>query len=261
MNSLARHFREIYQHRALVAHLVGRELKSRYRGSVLGFLWTFLNPLLLLSVYALVFSVYLRIEMPHYAAFMFTGLLAWIWAQTSLMDAAISVVAGGSLVTKVTFPLQILPLVRLLCSLANYILSLPILMAFLVIEGLTPTWTIAFLPLVVLAGGLNVWGLGLILASANVFFRDVQHILASLLTLVFFLTPILYPLDQVPASFRPLVRLNPLAGVMLAAQDIFFFRRPPDWTTLAGLILMGAAMLAVGALVFDRHKESFAEYI
>jgi len=261
MSSLINHLAELARHRHLIGHLIGRELKARYRGSVLGFLWTFLNPLLLLSVYALVFSVYLRIQMEHYSAFMFTGLLPWIWIHASLTEGTNAVVAGGSLVTKVLFPLQVLPAVKILAALVNYLLSLPILMVFLLVSGLRPGLSLLYFPLVVLAAGLFVWGLCLILATANVFLRDVQHIVANLLTLWFFLTPILYPLAQVPQAFRPYMELNPLALVMLSFQDVFFHGRPPDLIRLAVLAGLGLVLSVAGMLVFDRHKESFAELV
>ncbi len=259
--SLNTHVVELLRHRSLINHLVLKELKSRYRGSALGFLWTFLNPLLLLLVYALVFSVYLRIQMDNYAAFMFTGLLPWIWIQSSLADGTNSIVSGGPLVTKVLFPLQVLPTVRILASLANYLLSLPILIAFLLIRHVELTWNLAYFPLVVIAAGLFIWGLTLLLATANVFLRDVQHILGNLLTLWFFLTPILYPMSQVPERFRSLMSLNPLALVMMAFQDVFFFGRPPDLNHLAVLAGLGLVLSAIGIVVFDRYKESFAELV
>ena len=261
MLSLRRHILELIDHRGLISHLVGRELRARYRGSVLGFLWTFLNPLLLLTVYALVFAVYLRVQMDNYAAFLFTGLLAWIWVATSLSDGTTSIVAGGSLVTKVLFPLQVLPTVKIVANLINYLLGLPILIGFLVLRGVYPSAELLYLPLILAVTGLVIWGLQLILATVCVFLRDIQHILANLLTLWFFLTPILYPPETVPAAFRPLVRLNPMALAMGAFQDIFFFRRPPNPADLAVLAILGLILSAVGIIVFDRYKESFAELV
>ncbi|MBW1711828.1 MAG: ABC transporter permease [Deltaproteobacteria bacterium] len=261
MSSLTGHIAELIKHRHLIGHLVSKELKVRYRGSVLGFMWTFLNPLLLLSVYALVFSVYMRIEMDNYAAFMFTGLLPWIWVQSSLAFGTNAITEGQSLVTKVIFPLQVLPTVKVAAALVNYILGLPILIGFLWLKGIAPSFNLLLLPLVVLGAGLLVWGLALILSTTNVFLRDTQYIIANLLTLWFFVTPILYPLSQVPAPFRPLVRLNPLTLVMGAFQDIFFYRRLPNLLDLAALFLVGLVAAGVGMLVFDRYKESFAEMV
>ena len=261
MSNPLNHITELIRFRHLVSHLVAKELKVRYRGSVLGFFWTFLNPLMLLSVYALVFSVYMRIDMPHYAAFMFVGLLPWIWVHQSLIYGTNSITESESLVTKVTFPLQIMPTVKVTAALINYVLGLPVLLGFLILEGVALKWTMLFLPLVLAAAWLFVWGLALILATINVFFRDVQYIMANLLTLWFFVTPILYPLEKVPEAYRFLIRLNPLTLLMAAFQDILFYGRPPDWTGLITLALTGLAVAVVGMIVFDRYKESFAEMV
>lgn len=255
------HISELIRFRNLVGHLVAKELKVRYRGSVLGFLWTFLNPLMLLSVYALVFSVYMRIDMENYAAFMFCGLLPWIWVNQSLMYGTTSITESESLVTKVTFPLQVLPTVKVAAALINYLLGLPVLFFFLLLQGVSLSWNLLFLPLVLIAAWVFVWGLSLLLATVNVFFRDVQYIMANLLTLWFFITPILYPLEKVPEAYRFLIRLNPLTLLMSAFQDIFFFGRQPQWGALGVLFLVGLAVAWVGMAVFDRYKESFAEMV
>lgn len=260
-NIFARFFAELLRHQALVAALTGRELKGRYRGSVLGFLWTFLNPLLLLSVYALVFSVYFRVQMENYAVFMFTGLLPWIFFSSSLMEGAGAVSDGGSLVTKVLFPQQVLPAVKVMANFVNYLLSLPILFGFMLLNGVPITiHALAFIP-VALVHIVFVFGLTLILATANVFMRDTRHILGNVLTLWFFLTPILYPLTQVPGQYRFLVYLNPAAVFSLAYHDLFFWGRWPRWDLLGLLLAAGLVMLLVAIVIFEHYKEYFAEKI
>jgi lipopolysaccharide transport system permease protein len=255
------HIQELIRYRSLINSLVARELKARYRGSFLGFLWTFLNPLLLLAVYALVFNVYLRIRIEHYAGFMFVGLLPWIWFSSALMEGTLSITSGGSLVTKVLFPSQVLPMVKILASLINYLLSLPILFGFLWFMGVYQGWPLVWLPVIIGLHLLFILGLVLILAGVNVFFRDVQHILANLLTLWFFLTPILYPLAQVPAPFNKWVLWNPMAQITLAYQDIFFYNRPPDLRILSVFLILAVLVSGVGMVFFERYKETFAEKI
>ena len=253
------HFQEVFRYRSLVSSLILRELKARYRGSVLGFLWTFLNPLLLLGVYALVFNVYFRIQMEHYAGFMFTGLLPWIWFSSSLIEGTNAITSGGSLITKVLFPGQLLPLVKVGSNLMNFLLSLPILFVFLGFMGIFPGWNLCWLPLILLVHFAFIAGLVLGLATLNVFLRDIQHILANLLTLWFFLTPILYPLSQVPGSFKKFVLLNPAALFTLGYQDIFFYRRSPDpWHLIPSLIL-SVVTLGLGIALFEHYKETLAE--
>lgn len=258
---IRQHIQELFRYRSLVNSLVVRELKARYRGSFLGFLWTFLNPLLLLGVYALVFNIYLRIRIEHYAGFMFVGLLPWIWFSSALLEGTYSITAGGSLVTKVLFPSQVLPVVKILANLLNYLLSLPVLFGFLWAMGIYPGWPLCWLPVIIGMHLLFIEGLVLILATINVFFRDVQHILANLLTLWFFLTPILYPLSQVPPPFNNWVLLNPLAQITLAYQNIFFYNRNPELKVLLGFLGLSLCLWGIGMFFFERYKETFAEKI
>jgi homopolymeric O-antigen transport system permease protein len=255
------HLQELYQYRGLIVSLVLRELKARYRGSILGFLWTFLNPLMLLGVYALVFNVYFRIQMPNYSGFMFVGLLPWIWFSSSLLEGTMAITSGGSLVTKVLFPGQILPLVKIGANLLNYVLSLPILLAFLAAMGIYPSPAMSWLPLVLFIHLLFMAGLALGLATLNVFLRDIQHILSNLLTLWFFLTPIIYPLTQVPPAFQKWVLLNPAALITRSYQDIFFYRKSPDPYPLAVFFLLALIVLALGMALFEHYKEMLAEKI
>lgn len=259
--TITRHLQELYRYRGLIMSLVFRELKARYRGSILGFLWTFLNPLMLLGVYALVFSVYFRIQMEHYAGFMFVGLLPWIWFSSSLMEGTMAIASGGSLITKVLFPGQILPLVKVGANLLNYVFSLPILLFFLALMGIFPSPAFLWLPLVLLIHLLFIAGLALALATLNVFLRDIQHILSNLLTLWFFLTPILYPLAQVPPAFHRWVLLNPEALITLGYQNIFFYRKSPELVPLAVFFFLALIMMVLGILLFEHYKETLAEKI
>jgi lipopolysaccharide transport system permease protein len=164
---------ELFAYRELIQVLVVRDLKARYRGSVLGFLWTFLNPILLMATYTLIFSVYMRIEMEHYAAFLMTGLLPWLWFSSSLLLGATSVVDGGGLLKKVFFPPQVLPAVTVLTNFANFLLSLPLLVGFLLLFGVRVGWTlVALLPLMVIQLVLT-YGLTLIVGAVTVRYRDV----------------------------------------------------------------------------------------
>jgi ABC-type polysaccharide/polyol phosphate export permease len=255
------HLRELYRFRALIATLVLRELRARYRSSVLGFLWSFLNPLLLMLVYALVFSVYLRVPMDNYAVFLFTGLLPWLWFASSLGHAAGVIVGSGPLVRRVLFPAEILPLVSVLSNLANLLLSLPLLLVFLVLAGIRPGPFLAFLPILLGLQLLLTLGLALPLAALNVHLRDVEQILSNGLVLLFFLSPVLYPVSTVPPTMRPLYFLNPVAGLVQSYQNIFFFGREPHWIHLG--MVAACAMVAFwgGYWIFDRLRDGLAEEV
>jgi lipopolysaccharide transport system permease protein len=268
---MAGHLAELYRFRVLIVTLVLRELRARYRGSLLGFLWSFLNPLLLMGVYVLVFAVYLRVPMEKYALFLFTGLLPWLWFSQSLGHATGVIVGSGGLVKRILFPAEILPLVSVLSNLANLLLSLPLLFFFLLLFGVRPGPVLAFLPLLLLIQLLLTVGLALPLAALNVHLRDVEQILANVLVLLFFLSPILYPVTTVPLTIhvgdaltlplRPLYFLNPVAGLVQGYQNILFFGREPHWIHLGMVTATALVALWVGYAVFDRLRDSLAEEV
>lgn len=253
--------RDCYAYRALIQNLVVRQTHARYRGSVLGFLWTFLNPLLLMLVYSLVFTVYVRYEMEAYGAFVFCGLLPWMWFAGSLTEGANSIVASGSLITKAMFPPEVLPTVSTLANVVNFVLSLPVLALVLLVSGRVPGPELLALPVVIFVQLLLTHGLVLALSALNVRFRDIQHLLANLVTFWFFLTPILYPVASVPDRLGFLNVMNFMSPLSVAYQDVLFHGRWPQWGPIAGVAVVALAALLAGDWVFRRHRESFAEWL
>ncbi|RLC48331.1 MAG: hypothetical protein DRH70_01275 [Candidatus Coatesbacteria bacterium] len=274
----------IYRHRALVGALVSRELKARYRSSLLGMLWSFINPLLLMAVYATVFMVFLRFGMPKYASFLLAGLLPWIWFSSSINDAAVSIVSGGNLIKKVMFPAEILPLVSVLTNLVHYLLSLAILIPFVAIYGApkpeqilgptlaesapsNPIWLVASFLLVMIIQFLFTYGLALALAALTVHLRDIQHIVLNLTTLWFFGSPIIYPVAQLSSTKVPtlLKRLavdyNPIAYLVVAHHKIFLCRIAPSFMVLMAMLGAAFVVFYLGYLVFDKFRDSFAEEV
>lgn len=253
---------EIFKYRVLIQTLVLRELKSRYRGSFLGFLWSFLNPLFLMLVYTLVFSVYLKNPMEGYPAFLFCGLLPWLWFSTSIMHGAASIRDGGHLIKKVVFPAEILPLVAVLSNMINFLLSLPILFLFLLISKITITLPALLFPLILLIQFILSTGLAFLLSAINVHLKDVEQILNNLLMVVFFLTPILYPVTFIPDKYREFfVILNPLFTLITSYQDILFNGRLPGIGGLSYLSFISILMLLIGYTVFNKFRDTFAEEV
>jgi len=255
-------FRELYKYRALIRALVIRHLSIRYRGSILGFLWSLLNPLCLMLVYLLVFRYYIRFnEVEHYTIFLFCGLLPWLWVAGGLLEGTCSISGSGHLITKSMFPAQVLPAVAVLTNMVNFLLSLPLLVIFMLASGAELHLTLLFLPLVIFGQMLMLFGLSLGLSAINVHFRDVQHILGNLLTFLFFLCPILYPLKVVPERFRFTLEYNPLAQLTLFYQDLILEGTlPQTWSVLYFVIFM-LVSLWVGNKVFVHYRESFAELL
>jgi len=260
--------RQVFRYRALISSLVARELKARYRGSVLGFFWTFANPLLLLGIYTFVFTVVMpgarvgaRLE--PYALFLLCGILPWTWFQTSVLESCTVLVAGGNLIRKVLFPAEILPIVTVLTGLANFAFSLLILAAFLAYYARpVSVGEMAWLPVIVLVQLTFTLGLSLLLSSLTVHFRDLRDLVGNLMTLWFWGTPIIYSMSQAPERFHRLLELNPLTHLMVAYQSVLFLEGP--FEAWPGLLWLGAAsvvLLAVAYFVFDRLRDTLAEEV
>ncbi len=258
--SILANSKDLVKYRALLSALVVRHLAVRYRGSALGFLWSVLNPLALMLIYFLVFHYYIRFAaVEHYAIFLFTGLLPWVWATSALVEGAQSVVNSGHLITKSLFPAQILPIVAVLTGLVNFLLSLPLLLLFMWYEGVAISPTVLLLPAVVTLQFLFLTGAVLGLSALNVRYRDVQHLLANILSFLFFLCPIVYPAASVPEKFRFTLDLNPFALFVQAYHNILFEGVVPSAMFMIYLCAWTVLMLLVGNLVFERFREGFAE--
>ena len=265
--------RRLIRHRGLIQTLVVRELKARYRGSVLGYLWSFINPLLLLIVYTIVFSVVLPgfrgIDLEPYALFLFCGLLPWTWFSSALLESANSLIAGGNLIKKVLFPAEILPIVAVLSNMFHFFFALPVLGAFLIfyaIAGQLPgplrVSELIWLPLVIAVQFMLTLGFSLILSALTVHFRDIKDLLGNLLTLWFFATPIIYPMSMVPAGGKFLMDLNPFTHLAISYQEILFYDGPfGHWKWLVVLAAGSIVLTAIGYGLFDRLRDSFAEEV
>jgi ABC-type polysaccharide/polyol phosphate export permease len=256
------HFRELFRHRALIECLVRREVKARYHGSALGYLWTLLNPLLLLVVYRLVFTRFTRaVTLPHYEVFLFVGILPWLWLSTGLSNGTVSIAQGGSLVTRVCIPPQVLPAVAVLSNLVNFLFALPVAILAAAAAGILPGAPAVLLPLALMIELVFLYGLTLLAAALTVRFRDVQFLVQNLLMVWFFVTPIAYPLALIPEPYRPFVLANPATAILRPFQQILYEGRWPDASALAIGSGWAVAVLALGVAVFEAMRGSLAEEI
>lgn len=261
MLPLARTFRQ----RAIVYALARRELAARYRGGVLGFFWSLLNPLLLLAVYATIFRYVFapRADVHPYALFLFGGVLVWGFASAALLDAAETFRANAPLLRKTTVAPEVFPAVAVVARLAHLALALPVLAAAIVWATLrgsaAPGLALLQFPLVLLLLAAAVHGLALAISALAVHFGDVRDLTGNILTLAFFVTPILYPLEAVPERFRGLLRANPFAAYFSAIHDSVFFFRWVSWVEWAWMAGTAVVLLAVGSVVFERLRDSIAE--
>ena len=257
----------LLRYRGLISSLVARELKARYRGSVLGFFWSFINPLLLLLVYSFVFTYVLENKsegIQPYALFMFCGILPWTWFASSLTEAAGSLISGGNLIKKVLFPAEVLPIVSVLANMVHFFLGLPILVAFLIYYAHRPdALDLVWFPVAVLVQLTFTTALALMLAALTVHFRDIRDLLANILTLWFFATPIIYPWTQASVRrFKWIFNMNPFTHLAISYQEILFFNGPiGHWKWLVALGLVSVVLFLAGYWLFDRLRDSFAEVV
>jgi ABC-type polysaccharide/polyol phosphate export permease len=255
----------LVRYRGLIQSLVARELKARYRGSVLGFFWSFINPLFLLLIYSFVFNHILaqRADIEHYEVFMFCGILPWTWFSSSLLESSGVLITGGNLIKKVLFPAEILPIVTVLSNMVHFFFGLAILVLFLIWfqRPMHPTELLWF-PLVVLIQLVLTTGFALLLSALTVHFRDLRDILGNLMTLWFFATPIIYPYFVMKDWQLRLLQFNPFTHLAITYQEILYFEGPVGhWFWLLVLGGISVVWFLFGYFVFDRLRDTFAEEV
>jgi len=243
----------------LLIQMVGRDLKLRYRGSILGVAWSLLNPLAQLLVFSFVFHTVLPLNIPNYTMFLFIGLLPWSWFQSSLMGAATVILDGRALLKQPTFPTAILPVVVVMANLLHFLLALPILFIFLWLAQIQLGALILLLPIIIVLQALFTLSLSYFVATLHVFFRDTQYLVGVFLFLLFYLTPIFYNADVIPAKYQMLYRLNPVLQLLEAYRDILLRNALPSVGSL--LLVAGASIgcLFLGYHIFIRASYRFIE--
>ena len=262
-------FEELVQYRELIRNLIIRDLKVRYKNSALGVLWSLLNPLLMTLVFTVVFTIMIPSEIDAYPVFFMCGFLPWSFLAASLTGGTGSIVNNAHLIKKVYFPREILPAADVLSNLVNFLLALIVLFALILVYRVQLTPAVLTLPLIILAQTMFVMGLSLLLSTANVFYRDTQHILEVLMQAWFFLTPIFYPITILPADAHILGltvdvqlwlrRLNPMASLVASYRDVLYRGAPTGVDFFLRTLLTCFLVLVIGYLVFCRYSRVFGE--
>jgi ABC-type polysaccharide/polyol phosphate export permease len=263
---------ELWQYRELLYNLTVRDLKVRYKNSVLGIAWSLLNPILMMLVFTLVYTVMIgQSDRRDYAAFVLCGLLPWNFFSGSIMGGVGSVVNNGYLIKKVYFPRAVLPTSIMLSNLVNFVVALPVYFVLAWLLGVRFTPYVLFLPVVVLVEMIFIQGMSLLLSALNVFYRDVQQIMEVLILAWFFLTPVIWDVSLLPASRvvlgvevpvqRLTYYLNPMASIIATYRDILYYGRPIGWDFFLRTAITALIVLLIGFFVFNRLKGRFAEEV
>ena len=252
-------FKELYQYRELLKTNVKKEIRGKYKGSWLGVLWTFLNPLLQLLVYSFVFPYILRVEVEHYTIFMMVALVPWTFFTTAIQIGSSSVIGEAGIIKKVYFPREIIPISVVISALVNFLITCIIMFLFILISGVGFTPYVLLFPVIVLIQTIFTLGFTFILSAITVYVQDIAHFVSIVLMLAFYATPIVYNGELLPPKFQWIIKLNPMAQVINAYRDILFYHKTPDYNGIAILGLISLAILFVGYEIFKKLKRNFAE--
>lgn len=261
MTNILNDWKEIYRYREFLKNSVSKDLRTRYKGSFFGFLWTFLNPLLMLVVYSILFSIIVRMQVENYPIFLFSSLLAWNFFSSSVQTSSSIIVSSSNLIKKIYFPHEILPLSVVFGGLMNFLYGLIILIPALAIFGYYPNINYIWLPLILLIQVILTIGFSFLISSLTVFFRDLEHILTIFISALFYLTPVLFPISMVPEQYRWLFNWNPLGLLMSSYRDVFYYNQQPDLFALLIIGIISIIFLLLSQSVFRKMKYKFIEEI
>lgn len=252
--------KELYAYREMISSLVKKDLRGRYKGSILGFLWTFINPLMQLAVYTIVFSVIMRAGIDKFYIFLFVALVPWIFFSSAITGGSMSILNQNDMVKKIYFPRQILPIAYVTSSFVNMLFCFVIIFVALIFSGVgINVKALLYLPIIMLIEYVLALGIALLTSALTVYFRDLEHILGIVTMAWMYLTPIMYPVEMVPEQFLAIFHANPMTPVIIAYRDILYYSREPHLNTLLHAAVLGGVTLLLGNIVFSKLQKGFVE--
>ena len=251
--------KNLYSYRELLKSNVKKEIRGKYKGSFLGILWSFLNPLLQVAVYAIVFPYIMRVETPNYLQYLIVGIIPWTFFITVINQGMIAVRINAGIIKKVYFPREILPISVAISGLVNFFISCIIVLIFCVFGGLGISWHLILLPLIALIQFIFTLGLVLALSAINIYIKDTEYIVQFIINMLFYATPILYPATLFPEKIRWVLYLNPLTGIIDAYRDIFMYHQMPGLMSILYLVVVAVIIFFVGLAIFRKLEKGFAE--
>lgn len=252
-------FKNLYDYRELLKTSVKKEIRGKYKNSFLGVLWSFLNPLLQILVYAIVFPLILKNNEKNYVIFLCCGLIPWTFFSTAITRAAFTMIENGNIIKKVYFPREILPISIVTSEAINFLISTIIIIAFVLVYGVGLTKFILYYPIIFIVQYILILGISFVVSSITVYVRDLQHLIGVALQLLFYATPIVYNANTIPENFKWVLNLNPMTYVINAYRDIFYNQVAPDVKALLIVAGIMIAICVVGYTIFNKLQKGFAE--
>ena len=252
-------FKNLYNYRELLKTNVKKEIRGKYKNSFLGVLWSFLNPLLQIAVYAIVFPLILKNTQENYVIFLCCGLIPWTFFSTAISKSAFTMIENGNILKKVYFPREILPISVVTSEAVNFIISTIIIMAFVIFGGLGLTKYVIYYPIVLIAQYIITLAISLIISSVTVYFRDLQHLVGVALQLLFYATPIVYASETIPENFKWILEINPMTYIINGYRDIFYNQQVPEIVPILILIVIGIVATIISYVIFNKLQRGFAE--
>ena len=255
-----KHLKELYDYREMIFSLVRKDLRGRYKGSVLGFLWTFINPLLQLMVFTLVFSVIMRAGYDQYYLFLFVALVPWMFFASSVQDGSTAILREKDMINKIYFPREVMPIATVTSGFVNMLLTFIVIFIVLIIsgKGLNPL-ALLCLPFVMIVEYILCLGIALIVAALTVYFRDLQYILGILTMAMQYMTPVMYGSEMVPDWALPIFKANPMTPITEMYRQILYYKCVPEMLSLLYVLAIGVVFIVIGFFCFNKLQKGFAE--
>lgn len=256
-------FKDLYQYRELLKSNIKKEIRGKYKGSFLGVLWSFINPLLQVAVYAIVFPYLMSNQgQDNYLIYLVTGIIPWTFFTNSVIQGITSIRYNAGILKKVYFPREILPISVVLSGLINFLISCIIVFIFLIGSGIGLSWHLIYLPVIAILQTIFSLGLVFALSAINVYIKDAEYIVTFIINMLFYGTPILYQLNNftnAPKILLTLVNINPLTQFMYAYRNIFMYHENPSFNALVWLTILSLIVVVIGYIIFKKLEKGFAE--
>lgn len=253
--------KKIYNYRELLKTSIKKEVRSKYKNSFLGVVWSFFNPLLQIVVYAVIFSLILKNKQEYYTIFLCSGIIPWTFFSIAINKSAYTIIENGNIIKKVYFPREIIPISVVTAETINFLISTIIIIGFVIIGGIGISKYILFYPIILIVQYLIILAISFIVSGICVYFRDLQHFIGIILQLLFYATPIVYSQDSIPSGFQWILKYNPMTYIINAYRDIFYYRQAVQIKPIFYMIFLGTLATFLGFKAFNKLQRGFAEQL